>query len=474
MFLSMVESPSRRDVEHFRELTRRILASSQLNRSIRLSKLFQYLCERVLDDDIQDIHELELGQKVFGRAARYDTMADNIVRVHASMLRKRLAEYFRTEGRDEEFIVEIPRGNYAPVFRRRTAEELAPSTEAIPSAPAFSAVAGATASPAGEIHEPAPLGTTDASPALASPHAGDKKLWIAVAFAVGFAILSSLLYIRLQHVRTAAAPGPPSLTGQVGAFWSTIFPANHTTDVVMDDASLGLYEEATNQSIPIGEYFDRTYMRNLFTGPGPAEHDPNWLHQLLLRRQSTYAASSLVWRLGQIAAAEQGQARLQFARDLSFQQTKLDNLVLLGTPSSNPWIQLFQSGLTLSWAFDPISKAFYPMDSSTPGGATRFKPTDESKIRDSYATISFLSNLSGTGRTLIISGSGGTATDAAMHWLLQESSFEQLRSHLPTGSNGVLPPFEALLRIDKGMDRPRNITIAICRPVRESGRAPQK
>ena len=459
----MVESPSRRDVEQFRELTDRILASTQLNRSIRLSKLFQYLCDRVLDDDIQEIHELELGQKVFGREPRYDTMADNIVRVHASMLRKRLAEYFRTEGQHEEFLVEIPRGNYAPIFRRRTPEEL-PSTESTASLQTL-------ATPLTELPSD-PTALTSTAPAH-EPRTRNKNLWIAVAVAVAFAILSSVLYIRLQRAATTSA-GSTALSGTVGEFWSTIFPANRTTDVVMDDASLGLYEEATHQSIPIGDYFDRTYMRNVISGPGPAEHDPNWLHQLLLRRQSNYAASSLVWKLGQIATAEQGQARLQFARDLSFQQTKLDNLVLLGTSSSNPWIQLFEGGLTLHWVFDPVSKSYYPVDTTTPDGATRLKPIDESKSRDGYATISFLSNLSGSGKTLIISGSGGTATDAALHWLLQESSLQQLRSQLPHSSTGVLPPFEALLRIEKGMDRPRNITIAICRPVHDSGRAAQK
>lgn len=464
----MVESPSRRDVEHLRSLTDRILASSQLNRSIRLSRLFQYLCDRVLNDDVQEIHELELGQKVFGRAPRYDTMADNIVRVHASMLRKRLAEYFRTDGADEEYIVEIPRGNYAPIFRRRTADEvISPAQQPASSVPALAPIHSVAELTVAHVSDPAPA--LDTAPAAHKVQSSDKKLWIAIAFAAAFAILSCVLYIRLQHVATASASSS-ALSGNVGEFWSTIFPSNKTTDVVMDDASLGLYEEATHQSIPIGEYFDRTYMRNVLSAPGPAEHDPNWLHQLLLRRQSNYAASSLVWKLAQISAAEQGQARLHFARDLVFQQTKLDNLVLLGTSSSNPWIQLFEGGLTFNWAFDPILKSYYPVDTAAPDGATRYKPTNDSKIRDGYATISFLGNLSGTGRTLIISGSGGTATDAAMLWLTQESSFQQLRSRLPSASSGVLPPFEVLLKIEKGMDRPRNVTIAVCRPVHDSGR----
>ena len=97
----------------------RILATSYLSKSARLTELFQYLCMKVLDEDAQEIHELELGHKVFGRPSRYDTTADNIVRVHASLLRKRLSEYFLNEGCEEEFQVEIPRGNYAPIFRRR-------------------------------------------------------------------------------------------------------------------------------------------------------------------------------------------------------------------------------------------------------------------------------------------------------------------------------------------------------------------
>ena len=461
----MVESPSRHDVGQFRELTDRILASSQLNRSIRLSRLFQYLCDRVLNEDVQEIHELELGQKVFDRAPRYDTMADNIVRVHASMLRKRLAEYFRSEGQEEEYVVEIPRGNYAPIFRRRTAEELVSSAPRLTSPIQASAPGPLTSVP--PLHQAAALHTAH------NPDATSTKLWIAIAFAAAFAILSCVLFIRLQRAAPISA-GSTTLSGPVGEFWSAVFPPNRTTDVVMDDASLGLYEEATHQSIPIGEYFDRAYMRNVLSAPGPAEQDPNWLHQLLLRRQSNYAASSLVWKLAQIAGSEQGQAHLQFARDLSFQQTKQNNLVLLGTSASNPWIQLFEGGLTLNWAFDPVSKSYYPVDTSTPGGATRYKPIDDSKIRDGYATISFLSNLSGNGRALIISGSGGTATDAAIHWLMQESSFQQLRSQLQTPSSGVLPPFEVLLRIEKGMDHPRNVIIAICRPVHDSSRAAQK
>ena len=69
-----------------------------------------------------EIHEQEVGHKVFGRPRDYDTGSDNIVRVHASMLRKRLEQYFAEDGAAEPVIVEIPRGNYAPVFHERAVE----------------------------------------------------------------------------------------------------------------------------------------------------------------------------------------------------------------------------------------------------------------------------------------------------------------------------------------------------------------
>ena len=99
-----------------RLLVERVSASSYFNRSARLRDLLHYLTERVLEDESCEIREHEVGHKVFGRALDYDTTADNIVRVHASMLRKRLEQFFATEGIDEAWLIEIPQGNYAPVF----------------------------------------------------------------------------------------------------------------------------------------------------------------------------------------------------------------------------------------------------------------------------------------------------------------------------------------------------------------------
>src|SRR5258707_13369720 len=96
-------------VEERRLLVERIASSPYFTRSARLRELLLYLNERVLEDGADEIHEQEVGHKLFGRPRDYDTTADNIVRVHASTLRKRLEQYFSAEGADEPLILEIPK-----------------------------------------------------------------------------------------------------------------------------------------------------------------------------------------------------------------------------------------------------------------------------------------------------------------------------------------------------------------------------
>src|SRR5215469_10441045 len=63
-----------------RLLVERLAISPYFNRSARLRDLLIYLTGRVLEDESAEVHEQEVGHKVFGRPCDYDTAADNIVR----------------------------------------------------------------------------------------------------------------------------------------------------------------------------------------------------------------------------------------------------------------------------------------------------------------------------------------------------------------------------------------------------------
>ena len=101
------------------ELIERIRDSQKFKRAERLRELLLYIATQSIKAGINSIPEQEIGEAVFGRPSDYDTSLDNIVRVNASELRKRLEHYFLNEGAQETLVVEIPRGAYLPIFYRR-------------------------------------------------------------------------------------------------------------------------------------------------------------------------------------------------------------------------------------------------------------------------------------------------------------------------------------------------------------------
>ena len=98
------------------QLALRIAASGSLGRSSLLSDFLLYIVDRCIRGRTEEITEQRIGVIVFGRVEDYDPNDDNIVRSYARKLRKRIEEYFSTEGREETLRLEIPRGGYAPTF----------------------------------------------------------------------------------------------------------------------------------------------------------------------------------------------------------------------------------------------------------------------------------------------------------------------------------------------------------------------
>lgn len=82
-------------------LLERIVESQLLKRSTRLCELLLYIGDQTLRQNRVHLREQDIGESVFDRPRHYDTSVDNIVRVNATELRKRLDQYFLTEGSGE-------------------------------------------------------------------------------------------------------------------------------------------------------------------------------------------------------------------------------------------------------------------------------------------------------------------------------------------------------------------------------------
>jgi hypothetical protein len=406
-----------------RSLIERVASSRHVNRSARLRDLLLYLAGRVLDDEAGEIHEQELGHKVFGRPPDYDTASDNIVRVHASMLRKRLEQYFASEGADEPVILEIPKGNYAPVFRVRTEQMLV-----LPAAPP---------------ERPA-----------------DWRLWTlsAVAFLLACSTAFLLLWPSSQgKLGTSASTAAPT----VRLLWSQVFQPNRATDIVLDDAAVGLYQELTGRPLSLSDYFDRDYLRGLPQSAAAAHLDERAASWIVLRKHSSFADANFVWKLLQMPGIDTHRGILRFARDYSFRELKADNAVLLGNSRSNPWIEPFEAKLGLRWISDPAAGVYYPTDAWD--SAKNFHTGETSGTYEGYFAASLLPNLGGSGNVLIVSGTGGSAINGGFDFLSDEQAVSDLRKKLPSAQVNAFPFFEALIKVKGRSGSPRDSTVLFCR-----------
>jgi hypothetical protein len=83
-------------------------------------KLLRYIGEKHFNGEDDQLKEYNIAVQLFGRPADYFNPSDDaIARVEAHRLRKRLKEYYETEGKDHTIHISIPPGSYVPVFSRQ-------------------------------------------------------------------------------------------------------------------------------------------------------------------------------------------------------------------------------------------------------------------------------------------------------------------------------------------------------------------
>jgi serine/threonine-protein kinase len=96
----------------------RVLASPGFASNERLSRFLRFIVEGHLEDRDHELKEAVIAIEVFGRRPDYNPKHDAIVRTEAGRLRARLTEYYMGVGKDDELVIELPKGGYVPRFRQ--------------------------------------------------------------------------------------------------------------------------------------------------------------------------------------------------------------------------------------------------------------------------------------------------------------------------------------------------------------------
>jgi eukaryotic-like serine/threonine-protein kinase len=95
----------------------RLLASTALRYSERLSRFLKFVVEQALAGHADQLKESVLAIEIFDRHSSYDSRVDSVVRVEARRLREKLDKYYKADGLEDAVIIELPKGSYVPEFR---------------------------------------------------------------------------------------------------------------------------------------------------------------------------------------------------------------------------------------------------------------------------------------------------------------------------------------------------------------------
>jgi hypothetical protein len=413
------------------QLALRIAASRSLGRSQLLSDFLVYIVDRTLRGRESEITEQQIGVVVFGRAEDYNSNDDNIVRNYARKLRKRIDEYFATEGRDEAWRIEIPRGGYTPLFSRNPAGSLEDIdvAEAVDENGKITPTESATSSETAEI--------TPVTPALwqsLPEHLQITRLTL-VTFLMGISLgVAFMVFLR---------SGPPVSAEEAAShqLWSQIFSGDRDTFIVPSDIGLVIMQRLTERPLSLTSYIDGSYRARLSENNQP---DVAELVKLGGRRFTNVVDLDFASRLSELKEVVPGRMAVRYARDLRMDDLRTGSAILIGSDESNPWLELFRPQLHFSFQFDA--------DQDKPSGFLNRFPragepalyTTKGQKEQTYGVIAYLPNLSNRGHVLIVAGLNTAGTQAATTFLLDPSLMLPTLSRAKS-SRGEIQPFELLV-----------------------------
>jgi hypothetical protein len=222
----------------------RLLANPHLSHSKRFPSFLRFIVQEELEGRGDQLKERTLGVEVFRRDALYDTTSDPIVRVTATEIRKRIAQYYQDSSDPSELRISLPPGSYVPRFEWPSPADLSTPTDL------HHPERSSEARPRSAVEEPVlSLPKEPALPPTPAAPLRHFQPWLIAAALLLFALLAGgWSYLR---------PRPSALD----RFWSPVlatsdpvilcFPQSQTDDLTLRDATDPLHQHTLNEQMNV-------------------------------------------------------------------------------------------------------------------------------------------------------------------------------------------------------------------------------
>jgi len=403
------------------QLVVQVINSPLFEKSPRLRAFLIFICELELTGRHLDINEQQIGVHVFGRPPGYNPGDDSIVRSQARFLRQRLEEYFRSVGHSAPMRITIPKGSYVPVFEANPTA-IAPASDELAVDPDEVTL---LSSHAGQnVHSQGALSIKS------KRAAGILAIAALVLLIIGTA--SFVYYRRLQNL----------VQSPEARFWNSVFDPRRGQVIVPADSTLILIEELTGQQVSFRSYLSRAYLANLAL---PQSLTTLTAADLVSSHYTSMADLNLVARLMRVPQVKESRAEIRYAGDLSMSDTKEDNLILIGGPRANPWVELFANHMNFYVDYNWQTKQNSVINKTPRTSEQRLYAEDGAdNAHRVFGLIAFEPSLDREGNALLVAGTSSAGTQSAADFLLNGRSFGEFLRQIQR-KDGSIPHFEILL-----------------------------
>jgi hypothetical protein len=378
----------------------RMLESPLFSNSKRYPALLRFLVEQALDGNDALLKERTLGVTVFHRAPDYDTNQDTVVRLTASEVRKRIAQYYHQPEHAAELQIDLRPGSYVPVFRRAEAANGRVPLESIAEPAQF---AGGDDSDLEGEKDARPAMVHSAAQRPAAPllePIQHRMRWAAAATTLAVVITSALI---VWNVNQSAHSANRQL-------WAPILSEPGQVQLVIADISSGM--------------------------SASGEHDRNesaGLVQLLrmgemVNYRDTLAQAGLVAFLAQ----HNKPFALQLSTQASYPDLQRGASVLVGG-LDNVWTMRVTEPLRFHFVRRGTTYVFAIVDRQHPeqGGWNVSMAQSFDHAPEDFALVARIFDQT-TGRpVLVVAGLGANGTNAAAQFLLDPARTAELTAHAP-------------------------------------------
>lgn len=398
----------------------RVLESDTFRNSDALRRLLKFLADKMMSGEADQLKEYSVGIDALGKPPTYDPRHDSTVRIQVGRLRQKLAEYYRTEGEDDPWIIDLPKGRFKLTCEERPAVATALTLEA----------QGDTARPA-EAAAPRDI-------------SGSRKAIIILSAALAGALVwGAFSTLKLERERQSASMFHAMWTPELQQLWAPFLSGNRPLIVSIADPPFVQFKG-------YGAYRDLTLNRwdDIFKSPVVAAirkalNNPDIQRNVYYAPVGEVSASFLI---GKLLGPRVPALSLLRTSEISMQQLANNNVLYIG---ASVFFDDELHGLPVQLDLVNARPGIHNLH-PRPGEPALLSdqiPTGSSEDGEAYVLITHIPGPLGTSEVETFTSNRTPGRLAAVEWFTDPSYARILVSKLRKPSGEIPRHYQVVLKV---------------------------